>query len=671
LRFDPVWRRIKADTITTKLEGQFAERLARLEGLNNWGALSWLYDHASASKQAHHFGLEWNAIKFLDGDETRAKHQTSLRIAAHIAHWGHLPLSYAGEEALVRAAHVDSSAAEALDRIVANVITFGQLQCDDKGHDCASAMRAGDRPFEIYRWLAAWLAKSHWNRLWKAATTGVDPRPHETATKLAVVETRVCRHSRGFRVLERCNQADYVPRDLLQAGTAWLTFDIEALWEGNPLGSDAAKEWSLVDAALSYLNGRFFHTPEALLVHSLACRAIAAGLLADGIALDSISKLLTQTDGYWLLRLKPHHRRRLRQLRAEVPRISETWELVGSFADVSMDRGTRLQMEDQLSRVRGKSRITYPFSTGVSVIVEPGATMFRGDANFVGSGRQFATVHVHRRISKTGECAARPTLNVVARVSERIAPSDQFGDQVASWLMRDKVEQRWDAGERVCGDIVVAEGEAVRRAIERIPRLKSVQEVLEFRIFGAILRALADEDFLRANPGMAALVLRLPWRLLRFGPGHDLLAVVREAALDHTASGPRATRGYALELAVAADQLLEPSSPAHRFLFLGATRLGKDGQPANEWDVLRLDLDRGNTWSLTAIECAIKRDTAKDQEARDKLEVLQRRVADRFTDLSTYQTLIATAGRGAVSYADAGRSWTHESQLDVERARRT
>lgn len=297
MRFDPVWRRIKSDAITTKLEGQFEDRLARLDLLNNWGALAWLYDHATASKQAHHFGVEWNAVKFLEGDAARAKHQTSLRIAAHVAHWGHLPLSYAGEEALIRAAHVHPDTQTLLNGILSEVISFGHLKCDDRGHDCAEAIRNGDRPFELYRWLSAWLVKTHWKSLWKAARPSADA--DEASAKEAVVETLVCRGSRGYRVLDRCNQADYVPRDLLQAGTAWLTFDIEALWEGNPLGSDASREWTLVDAATSYLNQRFFHTPEALLVHSLVSRAIAEGLVADGVTKKGLTDLLLAPDDHW------------------------------------------------------------------------------------------------------------------------------------------------------------------------------------------------------------------------------------------------------------------------------------------------------------------------------------------------------------------------------------
>lgn len=91
---------------------------------------------------------------------------------------------------------------------------------------------------------------------------------------------------------------------------------------------------------------------------------------------------------------------------------------------------------------------------------------------------------------------------------------------------------------------------------------------------------------------------------------------------------------------------------------MGATRLGKDGQPVQEWDILRLDLDGSLGWSLTAIECAVSRSNTKDQESREKLEYLRTQVADRFSDLTTYQTLLATSTDGNLVYVDAGRSWS-------------
>src|SRR4051794_9722447 len=116
MRFDPVWRRIKPDDYTTTFEGRFPSRTSRLEHLNNWGALGWHYDHATASKLAHHYGLERNAMAFLDGDPVREKYRASFRSAAHALHWGHLPLSYAGEEAVLRAGHLDAAIKGVVDR---------------------------------------------------------------------------------------------------------------------------------------------------------------------------------------------------------------------------------------------------------------------------------------------------------------------------------------------------------------------------------------------------------------------------------------------------------------------------------------------------------------------------------------------------------------------------
>lgn len=136
------------------------------------------------------------------------------------------------------------------------------------------------------------------------------------------------------------------------------------------------------------------------------------------------------------------------------------------------------------------------------------------------------------------------------------------------------------------------------------------------------------------------------------------LELIRAGALKRASEGSKSGRGYARELAVVADQLLASGNPKHRFVIAGATLLGKDGQPVNEWDVVRIALDDSHAWSLTATECAVSRNAAKDGEAREKLEHLHQQVADRFTDLTTCRTLLATVKGGQLKYADAGRSWS-------------
>lgn len=170
-RYDVVWRRIRRDEYAKKLEGKFQFRYDRLAKLVNWGALSWLYAHATASKQAHHLGVEHNAMRFLSaGPPARSRHRASLRTAAHVLHWGHPPLSYQSAEGLLRAAHVKSEIRVVLETIVKEVIDFGSLKCDQPDHDgrCAPAVLEGERPFELYRWLAAWTVKDEWSRLWEA-----------------------------------------------------------------------------------------------------------------------------------------------------------------------------------------------------------------------------------------------------------------------------------------------------------------------------------------------------------------------------------------------------------------------------------------------------------------------------------------------------------------------
>lgn len=295
VRFDSIWRRTKADDYAAKLEGQFRDSRERLAELNNWGSLAWLYPHATATKLAHHYGVEHNAQHFLDADPTRNRYRPSFRIASHVLHWGHVPLSYAGAEGITRASHVDLQVKKVVESVLKEVVNFGSLKCANEEHreQCFAEVLEGDKPFELYKWLSAWLVARRWKRIWKAVRPLVPDGVDEDTVKHETIRTLVCRQDFGYQLLDLCRLADYIPRDLQQAGTAWLSVDIEALWEVSPLRPDRAPEWSLLSASRSYLEDRFFLSPDAQLIHSLAGRVIAQGLLNQGLTKEGLLALLT------------------------------------------------------------------------------------------------------------------------------------------------------------------------------------------------------------------------------------------------------------------------------------------------------------------------------------------------------------------------------------------
>jgi hypothetical protein len=161
-----------------------------------------------------------------------------------------------------------------------------------------------------------------------------------------------------------------------------------------------------------------------------------------------------------------------------------------------------------------------------------------------------------------------------------------------------------------------------------------------------------------ALTGLAPALLGMPWPIFKYGAGQRVLELLRQKALARTGAGKSSARGYALEVAVAADQWLASNAATHRFVLAGVTELGKDGQPSREWDVVRLDLVGRDRWTITAVECAITRSGPKDDQARQKLAYLEERLSGRFNDLAKYETRLATASAGRLRYEDAGRGWT-------------
>lgn len=666
-RYDPVWRRIPHDEYAKKLEGRFHERFARLEHLVNWGALSWLYPHATATKQAHHLGVEHNAVHFLEADAKRTKHRPSFRTAAHILHWGHPPLSYQGAEALLRAAHIEPKVKRMLEHVVAEVVSFGSLRCLEDDHEarCAKTILSGEHPFELYRWLAAWIAAENWSRLWSAiceaeAALGAKP-PEEAETKKDLARILVCRESRGYEVLAACNRADFVPRDLLQCGTAWLTVDPDVLWEADPIGPDAADEWALIESARSYLEQRFYTTPTSLLVHTLVSRIIANNLVRKPFGVDDLRELLKTPEGdvYFDKSLRPYHREPFLWLKDNARHdLGSTWFEVGTFRDVSLPDHSRFGAEDFLTGRTGRGRLSYPLHDHYSVFVE-----FRSlppfTARMAGSGRRYADVYCHFRV-RDDEQKAVPLLNVLAKASDWINRdhSHEVGDALLSWLLGRVVRQKTSAITAVCSELVAADRDFFGGAVQKLRNRPSFVELNEHQNAAFQAELFADPSFQAFFKGAGSFLLRLPWGATRLVAGKSIFERLRSTALTRAGDGSDDKRGAALELAVAADQILAEGDCSHRFLILNPTEMSEERQPVREWDVVRIDLLRNRTWTVTAIECAVNRTTKKDEKARESLHILQEALRKSYSDLASYQTFLASIGTDTPSYEDAGRSYT-------------
>jgi hypothetical protein len=667
VRFDPVWRRIRRDSYTKKLEGRFPERFIRLEQLVNWGALSWLNRHATATKQAHHLGTEHNAARFLASGERRLQHRPSLRAAAHVMHWGHPPLSYQSAEAILRAAHVESKTRETLEAVVNQVVSFGLLECAEEDHPgrCVGMMLDGERPFELYRWFSAWIVSEEWSRLWSAIceaelALGAEA-PDETKAKSNLLKSLVCHDYRGHAVLTACNRADYVPRDLLQCGTAWLTLDPDVLWEQDPIGPEAADEWALIDSARAYLEQRFYATPSSMLMHTLTARLIANDFARTPVSLDALRALLIEGEGdaYFERHLRPKYRKTLCSLKKDGHRDFETdWAEVGTFRQVSLPQGSRFGAEDFLTGRTGKRRVIYPFVDAYSVFVEfPKDNAFT--AHMAGQDRRYGDVYCHQRRSKKPQ-KLRPMLDVLAKTSSWIQ-RNHAGDvesAILSWIVGSSVEQRSTALFASCQAIAVEDMDLIRSGLRRLRGRPSLTEFNEHN--DAVLRAelLADTAFAQPVQNVGEFLLRMPWKAIKISDGQAMLRQIGTKALAKAREGKGGDRGPSLELAVAVDQLLKEDECVHRFAIFNATELSQDRRAMREWDVIRLDLLREGGWTLTAIECSVNRSKKKDDKDVLALQALQDAIRNRYSDLVSYTTLFATVGDGGLEYEDAGRSYT-------------
>jgi hypothetical protein len=667
VRYDPVWRRIRRDHYADKLEGRFGERSRRLEHLANWGALSWIYPHATTTKYAHHLGVEHNASRYLGADDSRLAHRAAFRTAAHVLHWGHLPLSYQGAEALLRAGHVEPQVQLLLQTIIDEVALFGSLACTEPGHSgrCVEAMVAGERPFELYRWLAAWLVAQDWKRLWQAIrdaeSASGGEKPDEDQTKSALTRALVCRDDLGYQVLSACNQADYVPRDLLQCGTAWLSLDPDVLWETNPTGPDAAREWDLIEAAREYLEDRFYATPQALLAHTLAARIIANALSGGGLDTANLKELLDSPNGdqAWISRLSSYHGSRLAALQtgARVGTFDTEWLHVGTYTRVSLPDGTRLAAEDYLTERSGRERISYPLTKGYCSFVEWNES--RDGPDLAGAGRRYGDVWCFGR--KPGENQkAFPLITLLTRIYDWSSrpTADRVVDSALSWLLGKTLQQRAKMLELTCGELILADSAFFRNRMEALSEKVSLAELKENTELAVLIDRFPLPPFSGRPRLLGDFFLRLPWRVLRMADGEAALHRLRDDAVAMASTGEKVRRGHALEVAVAADQLGSSDECAYRLLAVNTTELTAERSPVAEWDVIRLDLLKSGDWTITVVECAIKRSASKDEEARVKFDALQGALRAGYSDFQQYTTLLTTVEDGALVYEDGGRGWS-------------
>lgn len=665
-RYDPVWKRLTPDAVARRLEGAFPTELERLSRINNWGALHWLHVHATAEKRAHHWGVEHAAREFIDGDPARKPHAAALQLAAHALHWGHVPLAYQGLEALIRAADVSPDLRAELDRRIDRVVARGDLKCAAPDHhaECASRVRRGDRPFELYRWLSAFELLERWPKAFRAVNVNKDL--DEDQVRHGAVRALVCLEDRGRAILDHCRVLDYTLRDLLQSGTATLAVDSRTLWETDPTLPNSAPEWDLIYAARHHLDRRFFETPTARLVHGLASRAFGHAVHADSRSPgDMLQRLLTTGDSFAeSTDIRDYHRSRIREVKSTATAgIEQTWTHVGTFDDVSLPAASRLDLEHRFTERSGVGRLSYPFTAGWHVLVDNPRRDF-----WAGGDRLYATVTLHWRHLRQGSAEALPVLRSLNTIRDAIGPlrAQEVGNAFLEWVLGKRSDTANRETMRAAGVLSRRPSVQLRPALQQLRALKSAPalngHLTVVQLTDAVIRSAdLDEEF--PDDIVGALVLAMPWDAARRKPAMDFYRKLstEAAAAAGQSKNSAVPRGAALEVAVIADQLLSEPLPKHRMVFSGLRGLVPNGQPEVEFDVVRIDI-ADNHWKVVIVEASVDGSKAKADESRTRIDVLSGALQNRFDDLRECETLLASPDRSTrtVRYEEARRGWKRD-----------
>ena len=357
-------------------------------------------------------------------------------------------------------------------------------------------------------------------------------------------------------------------------------------------------------------------------------------------------------DDHYFSTFADYHRRRLRVVQkwAKGEQLGRLWRHIGTFRNIQISL-PRLEAEDFFSGRKGSGRLSYPLSSNYSVVVE------RGPRDPVGDRRAVSLCLHHRDDPESN--FARPALDIALAAQRRqrfVRDRDSVNSGVAGWLASQRVETRSREVRRVAGVALGLDQERGGELLGRVHEHSALDPDRNSTRLRMDLRRAASMEMPEFLTGRA--VLELPLAVARSKAGIELLELLKEKSLEIANKGKKPLRGYALEAAVAADQLLSADDCVRRILFLGPTALSEEGTPSTEWDVWRLDLLKGRDWRLAALECTISQTAQKEEEERERLEGLRQSLQGRFDDLSEYQTRLATLVDGDLKYTDAARGFT-------------
>jgi HD superfamily phosphohydrolase len=273
---DPIYGTTELDPSLENLlrAPEIATEKRRLEGIKSLGLIHISFPSATHSKWEHHLGMA-----HLAGQTSLNKdNKKRLQLLCLLGGIGHLPYTYAAEEAVLLAARLSSTFRSSLQKVLDDVRQMVSDAADRAATAPYDGRIEGMQVIALHGWLTALKIK----RL---------PQSIDIGDRRKLIRERISGDSDLNRLYRFIARLDYVQRDLYYTGLARFSLSTSGFLRRHQGAVDelfAAPASKLIDQIRSYLADSLYFEVRSASVESIFSKKLANVLVSGAISIEEL-----------------------------------------------------------------------------------------------------------------------------------------------------------------------------------------------------------------------------------------------------------------------------------------------------------------------------------------------------------------------------------------------
>jgi hypothetical protein len=253
---------------------EIAEQKRRMERIKSLGLIHISFPSATHSKWEHHLGMTHLAGQIGLNKENKKRLQTLCLLGGI----GHLPYTYATEEAVLLAARLSPPFRRSLERYFAEV---WQMVSEDESSDASAPYKQLIDGMQVVA-LHAWLSAFKFKRL---------PQAIDIGDRKKLIKERISIDSELNKLYRFVARVDYVQRDLYYTGLARFALSAQGFlrrYQDSVEDLFLAPASNLIDQLRSYLTDSLYFEVRSATIEALFTKKLADFLVLGAISLDDL-----------------------------------------------------------------------------------------------------------------------------------------------------------------------------------------------------------------------------------------------------------------------------------------------------------------------------------------------------------------------------------------------